>query len=132
MENPQDKKLVLLVEDNASIRELYAMAFIHAGIKVLMAEHGEQGLRLALEHHPALILLDLDMPIMDGYQMSQAIREDEWGQNAQIIFLTNRDDAKGRAHVALSRPQDYIVKSDITVKEVVNKVLIAIGEKPVK
>lgn len=131
MENPQDKKTVLLVEDNTSIRELYAMAFIQAGIKVVMAEHGEQGLRLALERHPALILLDIDMPLMNGYEVCEKIRQDSWGQTAQIIFLTNHSDPRDRARAAVSHPNDYIVKSQATVKEVVNKVLVTIGEKAI-
>lgn len=131
MENQQDVKTVLLVEDNTSIRELYAMAFINAGIKVLMAENGEQGLRLALEHHPALLLLDIDMPVMNGFEVCEKIRQDAWGQSAKIIFLTNRSDARDKAHAAPGHPDDYIVKANIPVKEVVNKVLSAIGAKTI-
>lgn len=128
MENSQDKKTVLLVEDNTSIRELYAMAFINAGIKVLMAENGAHGLKLALEHHPALTLLDIDMPLMNGYEVCEKIRQDAWGQTAKIIFLTNRNDARDKAHAAPVHPDDYIVKANVPVKEVINKVLAAIGE----
>lgn len=125
---PDANKTVLLVEDNPSIRELYAMAFVNAGIDIKMAEHGEQGLRLALEHHPSLILLDIDMPIMNGHEMFERLRQDTWGANANVIFLTNRDDYRDIAHANTNRPTDYIIKANQTVKAVVNKVLNAIGE----
>lgn len=129
MENTQNKKTVLLVEDDTSIRELYAMAFIRAGLLVKMAANGAEGLKLALENHPALILLDIDMPVMNGFEVCERVRADEWGKTAQIVFLTNRSDPFEVAHAAINQPDDYIIKANVTVKEVVNKVLAAVGEK---
>jgi DNA-binding response OmpR family regulator len=128
MELSSDKKTILLVEDDTNIRELYAMALVKAGLHIIMAEQGEQGLRLALDKHPDLILLDIDMPVMNGHEVFEKLRLDTWGQTARVIFLTNRDDVRDVAHAKTNKPEDYIVKANLTVKEVVDKVLTAVGQ----
>lgn len=118
-------KHVLLIEDDKNIRELYAMALINAGIEVKMAEDGAQGVAMALEHHPAVIMLDIDMPIMNGHEAAQKIRFDDWGKSVPIIFLTNHSDAANVAHAHMLKPDDYIVKANEPLQEIVNKVRLA-------
>ncbi|HEY0964775.1 MAG TPA: response regulator [Candidatus Paceibacterota bacterium] len=122
MEQTQTEKTVLIVEDNKSIRELYAMALTNEGLKVLMAEDGVIGLEFALTHHPDVILLDIDMPGMTGQSVGEELRKDEWGKTARIIFLTNRTDPQNQAHAAMLNPADYIVKAEVPVKDVVAQV----------
>jgi DNA-binding response OmpR family regulator len=124
--NPTAKK-ILLIEDDQSIRELYAMAFIKSGLNILMAQDGDQGVRLALEHHPDLILLDIDMPIMNGYDAAAAIRKDVWGATVPIIFLTNRADPRDKAHASVQMPERFITKAEVPVREVVSLVLKTIA-----
>lgn len=119
------KKTVLLVEDDKSIRELYALALINAGLHIVMAENGQDGARIALEKHPDLILLDIDMPIMNGYDAATLIRSDAWGQAVPIIFLTNRSDPRDQAHASLQQPEHYIIKADTPMKEVVDRIVAA-------
>ncbi|MEK7462378.1 MAG: response regulator [Patescibacteria group bacterium] len=126
MTDETDKRTVLLVEDDQTIRELYAMALIKAGFNIVMAENGEQGVVLALKHHPNLILLDIDMPIMDGHQAAKQIRNDGWGKAARIIFLTNHSDASNVAHAVMQKPEDFIVKAHTPVHDVINQVRIAV------
>ncbi len=121
----ETNKFVLVVEDDTNIRELYAMALIKAGINVKMAEDGQQGVDIALAEHPAAILLDIDMPIMNGHQAAEKIRQDDWGKNVPIIFLTNHSDAANVAHAHMLKPDDYIVKANVPIKELVNKVRMA-------
>jgi DNA-binding response OmpR family regulator len=121
-----EKKTVLLVEDNQSIRELYALALINAGLHIVMADNGQDGVRIALERHPDLILLDIDMPILNGFGAATLIREDAWGQTVPIIFLTNRSDPRDEAHASLQRPEHYIIKADTPMKEVIGQIVAAI------
>lgn len=102
------------------------MALINAGLDILMAENGQDGVRLALEKHPDLILLDIDMPIMNGYDAASHIRADVWGQTVPIIFLTNRSDPRDEAHASLQEPEHYIVKADTPMKEVIQQIVHAI------
>lgn len=120
------KKTVLLVEDDEAIRELYAVALVQAGFNILMAENGEQGVAFALKHHPDLILLDIDMPVMNGHEAAQKIRQDSWGKNVRIVFLTNHSDASNVAHAIMQKPEDYIVKVNVPIKDIINQVRIAI------
>lgn len=125
MEDTSHKKVVLLVEDDTNIRELYAMALINAGFNIIMAENGQQGVAVALERHPDLILMDIDMPLMNGHDAAVKIRADAWGKDARIVFLTNHSDAQNVAHAFMQKPADYIVKVNVPVQEVVNQVRIA-------
>jgi DNA-binding response OmpR family regulator len=126
MTDTANKKTVLLVEDDKNIRELYAMALINAGFNIIMAQNGKQGVDMAIEHHPDLVLLDIDMPIMNGHEAAKNIRLDTWGKNARIVFLTNHSDAQNVAHAIMLKPEDYIVKVNVPVKDVVNQVRIAV------
>ena len=56
-DDKSDEKKVLLVEDDQTIRELYAVALVNADLDIIMAENGEQGLEMALKYKPSLILL---------------------------------------------------------------------------
>jgi DNA-binding response OmpR family regulator len=122
MTNQEDKKTILLVEDDQALRELYAMAFIRAGFTIVMAENGEQGVRVALERHPDLVLLDIDMPLMNGHEAAAKIRLDAWGKTARILFLTNHSDPQSVAHAVMQKPEEYIVKAHTPVHEIVNQV----------
>ena len=126
MTDATEKKTVLLVEDDQALRELYATALIKAGFDIKMAENGEQGAMVALAQHPDLILLDIDMPIMNGHEAAQRIRQDSWGKDARIIFLTNHSDAQNVAHAIMQKPEDYIVKANVPIKDMINQVRIAI------
>ncbi len=125
MEDQSDKKQVLVVEDDKILRELYGKALVDAGIEILLAENGKQGVELALKHKPSVILMDLEMPEMDGHQASEKIRLDDWGKTAHIIYLTNKSDPQNVAHAIMQKPEDYIVKANIPIKELVNRVRTA-------
>jgi CheY-like chemotaxis protein len=125
MSDTVDKKTVLLIENEQSIRELFAMALIKAGFNIVMAENGQQGVAQAFKHHPDLILLDIDMPIMNGHEAAEKIRQDEWGKHARIVFLTNHSDPQSVAHAVMLKPEDYIVKANVPISEIVNQVRIA-------
>lgn len=116
---------VLIVEDDENLRELYADAFTAAGINVIKADNGATGVTLALEHHPEAILMDIMMPVMNGHDAVAKIREDEWGKKAIIIFLTNMSDAENVVHAVEKGSSEYIIKSNVPPKEVVNQVRMA-------
>lgn len=116
---------VLIVEDDESVLELYSTAFASAGINVLKAKDGLEGVKLALEHHPNAILMDIIMPGIPGHEAVEKIRLDPWGKNAKVIFLTNMSDAENVFLAVEQGSEEYIIKSNTPVKEVVNKVRMA-------
>lgn len=112
---------VLIVDDDESIRDLYADAFELAGLTALKAKTGEEGVTLALQKHPNVILVDITMPGMDGHEVVRQIRQDAWGRNARIMYLTNLSDAANVVDAVQHKSDEYIVKANTDVSEVVNR-----------
>ena len=119
-------ELVLICEDDDDLREAVATGLKDAGMEVLTAKNGEEGASLALSHQPSLILMDIQMPVMDGHQAVQKIRADEWGKNAKVIYLTSLSDAENVVYAVEKGSDDYLVKPHVSLKELVNKVRLAI------
>lgn len=115
------KGTVLVVDDDPNIRDLYQSAFDTAGMAVLAAGSGEEAVKLALEHHPEVILMDIIMPGMNGHETVSKIRFDDWGETAKIIYLTNLSDAENVVHAVERQSDEYIVKANTNVQEVVNR-----------
>lgn len=113
---------VLIVEDDTDIRELYALAFETAGLIVLQAKNGAEGVALALEKHPDAVLMDIMMPDMSGHAAVNEIRKDSWGKTAKVVYLTNMTDAENVVHAVERGSEEYIIKANVTPKEVVNHV----------
>lgn len=121
----KDKKKVLIIDDDFFIRDVYCEALNSNGFDTIMAVNGEDGLKKAAAENPDLILLDITMPIMDGWAVLQKLRESgEYGKKVPIIILTNLSAGNERAikKIAENEPLYYIVKSSVTPQQVVDKV----------
>jgi CheY-like chemotaxis protein len=93
-------KTVLLVEDNADNQEIYRIILTHHGFSVLQAWDGEGGVRMARDHAPDLILMDLTMPVLDGLQATQMLKADPETAAIPIIALTAHAEHEDRAAAA--------------------------------
>jgi DNA-binding response OmpR family regulator len=116
-----DRK-VLIVEDDPSLQDIYSTVLNGADIKTLVANTANEGVLLALKHHPDLILMDVMLPDISGHEAVKKIRLDSWGKTATIIFLTNRSDAESITNAVAEGSDEYIIKSHTTNKELLNKV----------
>ena len=86
---------ILCVDDEPTQLMLLRLALIRAGYRVLEASNGQKGVELAVEHKPALIIMDLMMPVMDGIEATKIVKGNEETKHIPIIMLTasgNRDD----------------------------------------
>lgn len=101
---------ILLVDDENDILEFVSYNLQREGYEVFTANNGEQGLRLALEHHPHLILLDMMMPIMDGEQTCRAIRNTPEIENTLVVFLTALGSDENQVAGFDMGADDYITK----------------------
>jgi len=99
---------VLVVEDDAPIRRGLVDALRFAGYALLEAENGAQGLELALRTQPDLILLDVAMPELDGFEVLQRVRETHPG--LPVIMLTARGSEEDRVRGLRKGADDYVVK----------------------
>ena len=116
------KKKVLIIEDEIIYLSVFVDKFEEAGFKVYQAKNGQEGLENALENRPDLILLDIAMPVMDGLTMLSKLREDKWGQDANVILLTNYADEDKIAEAGEKGVFEYLVKKDWSVDDLVEKV----------
>lgn len=111
---------ILIVEDDMSIRENAAEILELSDYKVLNACNGKDGLEMALVENPDLILCDIQMPVMNGYQLLKHIRQLPDLVHSRFVFLTafseKRDIQKGIKMGA----DDYIVKP-FTVEDLLEK-----------
>ncbi len=113
---------ILIIEDNSDLRALFALAFGSAGFEVLEAKDGETGKKLAYSRGVDVILLDIMMPHIDGFQVLKDLKK-EVQLNAPIIVTSNLSEDYTQ-HQALEGGADaYLRKVDYTPQEVVEKVL---------
>lgn len=118
-----EKKTILLVEDDAALRRVLADKLNDEDFIVLEGADGEQGLALALEKHPSLILLDIFMPNMDGITMLSKLRSaDAWGKHVTVIVLTNSTDAQTIAKVSTFGGTDFLIKNEWSLDALVGRI----------
>ncbi len=86
MEGEGDVPRILLVEDNELNRDSLSRLLKRQGLEVIFAEDGEQGVKVALEEHPDLVLMDIGLPLMDGFDATRTLRRQ--GGRMPIIALT--------------------------------------------
>lgn len=116
------KKKILIIEDEAALRIALEEKFRQDGFEVLVATNGEDGLSLALSEMPELILLDIILPKMNGFEVLTQLAKNEDAKKIEVIILTNLSDT-GNVGKVLSRGiSDYLVKADWTLEELSEKV----------
>ncbi len=85
---------ILVVDDEKDLLDLIEYNLKKEGFDVLKAENGEEGIKIAKEHNPDLVLMDIMMPKMDGMEAVEKMRADDALKSIPIIFLTARSDEK--------------------------------------
>ncbi|MBN2647444.1 MAG: phosphate regulon transcriptional regulator PhoB [Thiotrichales bacterium] len=104
------QKTILIVEDEAAIRDMLKFTLTASGFWVEEADNAEQGMRLALEKNPDLILLDWMLPGISGVSMAQKMRQNEKTQALPIIMLTARGEEEAQVQGFEAGVDDYVVK----------------------
>ena len=101
---------ILIVDDERDNRELLAIILVHEGFLVLTAGSGEEALAIVAQHPPDLVLLDIMMPGMDGYEVAAAIKGDVATKHIQVVMVSALDDRSGRAVAASAGADDFLTK----------------------
>ncbi|MBO6584864.1 MAG: response regulator transcription factor [Gracilimonas sp.] len=110
------KQTILVVDDEKDLLDLIEYNLKKEGFAVLKAENGEEGIKIAKEHKPDLVLMDIMMPKMDGMEAVETMRADEDLKSIPIIFLTARSDEKTEVEGLDKGGDDYITKPISTTK----------------
>jgi DNA-binding response OmpR family regulator len=101
---------VLIADDDVDVLELVAFRLERAGYGVIQARDGEEALNAAVEHRPALAVLDVMMPKMTGYEVVRALREREETRRMPVILLTARVQEADVSRGFEAGADDYIKK----------------------
>ncbi|MGH2577296.1 MAG: response regulator transcription factor, partial [Actinomycetota bacterium] len=104
------RESILVVEDDEFIARLLRAELAGAGYEVRTASDGVEALEAAFERCPDLVLADVMMPIMDGYEMTRRLREDPRTEAVSIIMLTARGVAADKLEGLTAGADDYILK----------------------
>lgn len=110
------KQTILVVDDEQDLLDLIEYNLRQEGYNVLKAENGKDGIQMAKEHMPDLVLLDIMMPQMDGIEVCDRMREDSTLSHIPIIFLTARSDEKTEIEGLNKGADDFITKPISTTK----------------
>jgi len=120
----------MLVEDDKSLREIYSIRLVAEGYNIVSAGDGEEGLALAVQEKPDLIIADVMMPKISGFDMLDILRSTPETTNVKVIMMTalSSDDQRQRGE-ALGADR-YLVKSQVGIEDVVNAVHDLLGDAP--
>lgn len=113
---------IAIIEDDQTISQMYRIKFQSEGFDVQMANNGRLGVALVQNFSPDIVLLDLQMPEMDGAEALAEIRKHDWGKTVPVIILTNLGQEESPAVLNKLGVQTYIVNADLRPSQVVAKV----------
>ena len=121
-------KKILFIEDESAIHKTFSDALSKEDYEITSALDGEIGLRLAKEKKPDLILLDLVLPKMNGFEVLRALKADDSTKAIPVIVLTNLEQMEDIQKAIDLGARTYLVKSNYDLKEVVDMVKKASAE----
>lgn len=118
MDQPFQRKRILLVDDEPALREIYDVELTRSGYEVLLATNGEEGLATIRREMPDAILLDLQMPVKDGFDVLRELSRDERLKRIPVVILSNADEEASFKKVGQFETHFYLVKALTTPSKV--------------
>ncbi len=116
------EKTVLIVEDDNSLRELYEAKLKQAGLRVITAPNGEEGLKTIKALHPQVVLLDLMMPKKNGFDVLKEVKSDDALKTIRVLILSNLGQESDIKYTADLQADGYLIKSRINLNQLVERV----------
>lgn len=109
---------ILITEDDPLMSRMYQRIFSFEGYEVVMASDGQDGLDKIRETNPTLVLLDVMMPKMNGFEVLEKLKSDPATKNIPVVMLTNLSSEQDAENALLKGAVKYIVKSEHDPKQV--------------
>jgi len=119
---------IMLVEDDNSLREIYEARLVAEGYSVVSAKDGEEALALALKERPDLIIADIMMPKVSGFDMLDILRSTPETKNTKIMMMTALSQAEDKARAEKLGADRYLVKSQVTLEDVTREARTILDE----
>lgn len=127
MENKPKKNRIVLADDEVFITAAYKDGLERAGFEVRVAHNGEEAVKLVKADKPDILLLDLIMPIMTGFEVLKALRAEEAFKDLPIAIMSNLSQGVDEKEAKESGATDFIVKSDYSLKQVIERINQLLG-----
>jgi len=121
---------ILLVEDDKSLREIYGVRLQAEGYEIVSAGDGEEALALAIKERPGLIVSDVMMPKISGFDMLDILRSTSETKDIKVIMMTALSSEDQRARGESLGADRYLVKSQVGIEDVVRTVHDVLGDGP--
>lgn len=121
------KKKILLVEDDAALANVYKTRLEVEGFDVRHVNNGEDALSNAVEYRPDLIVLDVMMPKIDGFDVLDILRTTPETMSMRVIMLTALSQAKDKERAEKLGADDYLVKSQVVISDVISRIKHHLG-----
>jgi len=116
------KVKVLIVEDDEMLAGMYSEKFTLSGYQVEVAHNGSEGIKLAGSFEPAIILLDIIMPKVDGFAALKRLKKNPLTENIPVVMLTNLGQSDDVEKAKKLGALDYFIKANHTPADVIEKV----------
>lgn len=126
-----DNKRVLLVEDDDALANIYVTRLEAEGFTIKRVNNGEDALAAALEFRPDLVLLDVMMPKVSGFEVLDILRNTPETAALKIIMLTALGQEGDKQRADQLGADDYLVKSQVVITDVVERIRHHLGLEPV-
>lgn len=126
-EDGQRQRKILLVEDDDSLASVYQTRLQAEGFDIRRVPNGEDALSAALEYKPDLILLDVMMPKVSGFDVLDILRNTPETTNVKVVMLTALSQDTDKEHAKSLGVDDYLVKSQVVIAEVVDRIKANLG-----
>jgi len=123
------EKTILIVEDDKFLRALIIKKLIQGDFKISEAVDGEEGIKKVKEGKPDLVLLDLILPGIDGFEVLNRMKKDPDLTNIPVIILSNLGQKEEIERGLKAGAVDYLVKAHFTLTEIIEKVRKALSEE---
>lgn len=121
---------IMVVEDDASLREIYGIRITAEGYDVVSAGDGEEALAVAVREKPDLILSDVMMPKISGFDMLDILRTTPETANIKVIMMTALSAEDQRQRGERLGADRYLVKSQVGIEDVINTIHEVLGDRP--
>ncbi len=121
---------IMLVEDDKSLREIYGVRLLAEGYDIVSAGDGEEALAVAIKERPALIISDVMMPKISGFDMLDILRSTTETRGVKVIMMTALSSEEQRARGEQLGADRYLVKSQVGIEDVVRVVHEVLGDAP--
>ncbi len=120
---------IMLVEDDKSLREIYSIRLVAEGYEVVSAGDGEEALAMAVQQKPDLIVSDVMMPKISGFDMLDILRSTPETKDIKVIMMTALSSEDQRQRGESLGADRYLVKSQVGIEDVINAVHEVLGDK---